>query len=467
MATSTIVGAVCTLALVTAIAFKNLRTRPWLAIGWLWFLGTLVPVIGLVQVGDQGWADRYTYLPLVGVFISLVWLACEFIKNRLVLQSTAVIVATGLLVATSNQLNYWRNTYTLFTHANQVTQNNSLAITILGSLLAKEGKLDQAMDNYRTALRYRPNFPEAHFFMGSALDQQGKPDEALAEYRKTLWFRPTEEQAHIFMGIILARQKKYDAAIQEYEVALKLNPDSAATENNLARVYHSLGQFDLAIQHYNAALALDPKLSLAHNNLGILLIQKGNLAEGTKHLREAVKLRPNNAESKYNLALALNHQGQWDEAAGLFAKVQGTYAANSKAHYEYGLALEHLKKTREALSQYAATLLIQPDFADALDRLAWILSTDNDAGVRNGTEAVKMAEQACAITTRQDPEKLKMLAAAYAETGRFDDAIKTLQTAQDLATKAKNAELINEYSLMLDHFQHGQSWRIPSHESPP
>jgi tetratricopeptide (TPR) repeat protein len=315
------------------------------------------------------------------------------------------------------------------------------------------------MAYYQTALRYQPAFPEAHFFMGDALDEQGKLDEAIAEYQKALWFRPTQEQTHIFMGIALAKQKKYDEAMAHYNAALKLNPDSAVAQNNLARILHTQGRLDEAVEHYNAALEIDPKLALAHNNLGILLIQKGKLTEGTVQLREARRLNPTNSETLLNLAFALNQQQQWPEAAELFSKTVRGDLPDPKAHYEFAVALAHLKRTREAMSQYANALLIQPDFPDALDGLAWILSTDANPDFRNGTEAVKMSERACELAGRQDPVKLKTLAAAYAETGRFGEATNTLRTAKDLAAKANRQELVKECSLMLEHFERSESWR--------
>jgi tetratricopeptide (TPR) repeat protein len=463
IATAAVVCAVIVLGLLTFLAIKNVRQRPYIATGWLWYLGTLVPVIGIVQVGDQAWADRYTYLPLIGLFVAIVWFAFEIIKSRIVLQSLAAIMAVALIVVTSVQLGYWKNTRTLFEHTAKVTRHNAMAVTILGSLLAEEGKLDEAMQYYQTALRYTPNFPEAHFFLGNALDQQGKLDEAVAEYQKALWFRPTQEQTHIFIGIALAKQKKYDEAIAHYTEALKLNPDSAATHNNIARIYHTRGLLDAAIEHYTAALQIDPKLAIAHNNLGILQLQKGNLAEGTKHLREAVRLKPKNSESQYNLALALNQQAQWSEAAELFKKSAGNYSADPKAHYEFAIALTHLKRTREAMAEYAAALLIQPDFPDALDGLAWILSTDANPDFRNGIEAVKMAEQSCTLTRRSDPVKLKTLAAAYAEIGRFEEAIDALRSAKVMAAKANRQELVNECERMLERFQQAGQWREGIH----
>jgi tetratricopeptide (TPR) repeat protein len=456
---SNVLCAVIVLGLVTLLALKNYRSQPYLIVGWLWYLGTLVPVIGLVQVGDQAWADRYTYLPLIGLFIPVVWLACELIKGRVVLRSVAVVVGIGLIAMTSVQLSYWKNTRTLFTHADKITPQNYMAVTILGSLLAKEHKLDEAMAYYQIALRYQPAFPEAHFFLGNALDEQGRLDEAIAEYQEALWFRPTQEQTHIFMGIALAKQKKYDEAMAHYNAALKLNRDSAVAQNNLARILHTQGRLDEASAHYQAALEIDPKLEIAHNNFGILLLQKGDLAGGTSQLREALQLKPENAETKFNLALALNQQAEWSEAAGLFTDIMATHSSNPKAHYEFAVALAHLKRTREAMGEFAAALLIQPDFSDALDRLAWILSTDGNTNFRNGTEAVTLAERACDLAGRHDPVKLRTLAAAYAETGRFDAAIKTIQTAKELATQTNRPQLTSECAAMLESFQQSKPWR--------
>jgi Flp pilus assembly protein TadD len=172
-----------------------------------------------------------------------------------------------------------------------------------------------------------------------------------------------------------------------------------------------------------------------------------------------MRLNPTNPETRLNLAFALNQQQQWLEAVELFSKTVRGNLPDPKAHYEFAVALAHLKRMREAMSQYASALLIQPDFPDALDGLAWILSTDARPDFRNGTEAAKMAERACELTGKNDPVKLKTLAAAYAETGRFEEAMNTLRTAKDLAANANRQELVNECSLMLEHFQKSEPWR--------
>ncbi len=457
--TGIVVFSVAVLLLVTMLALANVKSRPWILFGWLWFLGTLVPVIGLVQVGDQAWADRYTYLPLIGLFVPLVWLVAELVRRENILRLAAGAAVILMLAATSLQLRHWKNTWALFDHANQVTQENYMAITVLASQLAKQNKFDEAIALYRQALSYKPTFPETHFFLGNAFDQLGWPDEAVAEYEKALWFKPMQEQTHIFLGIILGKQKKYDEAAAHYEAALAINPESAPAHNNLARIRHTQGKFDEAIGHYRAALEFNPKLALAHNNLGILLLQKNDLSGGTLQLREALRLNPTNAETMFNLALALNQQAQWPEAVELFSKTVAANSPDPKAHCEFARALAHTQKTRAAMSGFAAALLALPDYPEALAGLAWILSTDVNPDFRNGTEAVKMAERACELTENKDPEQLKTLAAAYAEVGRFAEAMSTARTAKDLAAAGGKRGLADECAAMQQRFQQAQPWR--------
>ena len=463
-----IAGAGIVLALLSFFACWFARSRPYLLVGWLWYLGTLVPVIGLVQVGDQAWADRYTYLPLIGLFLAIVWGVADLARKtgtdrtkagRAVLGGAAVAAGMGLLVGTWLQLRYWKNTRTLFEHAALVTRHNGRALTVLGSLLAKEGKLPEAMDLYAQALRYRSDNPEAHFFLGTALEQQGKLDHAVAEYTQALWFKPLQEKTHLALGITLAKQKHYEESAAHYRAALAINPESALAHNNLARLLHTQGRLDEAIDHYSAALKSDPKLAQAHNNLGVLLLQKGRLPEGAAHLEEAVRLNPADPESQYNLALALNQQEKWNQAAAIFARLAPGLPKDSNLHYQFGLALAHLQKTREAMSHYAHSIVLQPDFPGALDRLAWILATAPQAEFRNGEEAVRMAERACDLTGQKNAQMLATLAVTYAEAGRFPEAVSTAERARDLAVNTGQKEMAIKCGSLLDAVKAGKPWR--------
>ncbi len=483
-----VAGAVILLALLSFMAIRLAARRPYLVVGWLWFLGTLVPVIGLVQVGDQAWADRYTYLPLIGLFVALVWWVSDLAGAPAgcgVMQSEgakpaagrrsglsvfrvgavfplgviAVTIGLAMLAGTSLQLRHWKNTRTLFEHAAAVTQGNNRALTVLGSLAATEGNLNEAKRLYAEALTCNPHNPETRFHLGKLLDQEGKLDAAIAEYRQVLWSRQWRENAYLALGVALAKQKKYDEAAANYRAVLKLNPESAVAHNNLARILHTQGRLDEAIVHYTAALKLDPRLAQAHNNLGVLFLQKGQLAESITQLREALRLRRGDPESQINLAQALTRQEQWAEAAELFEKTVTAATADPNIHCQFALALAHLQRTREAMSHYASALLLQQDLPAALDGLSWILATDANPGFRNGTEAVRMSEHACELTGRKDPALLRTLAAAYAEFGRFPEATATAQTAHDLAAQTARKALADECRRMLEQFQAAKPWR--------
>ena len=449
----------CVFISLTIAALWSVRRRPYFFVGWFWFVGTLVPVIGLVQVGDQAWADRYTYLPLIGVFLVVVWAAVEWLRDPRLLSGTAVVMGLALLAGTTVQLRYWRNTQTLFQHAAEVVPDNYMAITMLGSLMAKDGKLDDAIWQYRAALNLKPGFPEAHFFLGNALEKQGMLDEAIAEYRQALWFKPFMGTTHILLGAALAKKGDYDEAVAHYKAAIKLDSESAIAQNNLARVLQSQGKVDEAIEHYHTALKLDPKLAEAHNNLGIALLQKNRVADGVAELRESLRLNPTNAESQFNLALGLNQQEQWEEAARLFSNTVAAASPDPNAHYQFAMALANSGQTRQAMAQYAAALLLRPDFPEALNGLAWILCTTTNSELRNAGQAVGMAEQACELTGRRDPAKLKTLAAAYAEAGRFQEAATTAQTAQKVAAGAGRDALAKECGVMADAFGRSRPWR--------
>jgi protein O-mannosyl-transferase len=461
-ATSATLLAGVVLLLLTGLAFRLAARRPYVVTGWLWFLGMLVPVIGLVQVGDQAWADRYSYLPSVGLFIAVVWGLGDWALERgrqVVLWGLAGGVGAALLIGTSLQLRYWKDTRTLFEHTAAVTTNNPLALSLLGSLLAKDGKLDQAQDYYRAALRIQPGFPEAQFFLANALDQQGQLDEAIALYQKALWFKPSQVETHIFLGAALAKQKKYEAAVAHYRAALALNPESAIAHNNLARVLHTQGHLDDAITHYSAAVELDPSLAEAHNNLGVLLLQSGKLAEGSNQLRESLRLKPHDPQARINLAQALTQQQQWMEAVELFRESIAAGAPDPNIHSQYALALSHVGRLREARSHYATAALLKPELTAALEGLAWILATAADPQLRDGNQAVALAERACDLTGRKDPIMLKTLAAAYAEVGRFAEAIAGAQAAEALAAQSGDSQVCEDCRQMIAQFKGNTAWR--------
>ncbi len=444
------------LALMTWLVIAWARQRPYAVVGWLWFLGMLVPVIGFVQVGGQAWADRYLYLPSIGFFLVLVWGGAEWAVRYPWIKLLVPLVVVTLAAMTSVDLRYWKDTGTLFRRAMAVTDNNYLAMTLAGSMDADQGSLEDAIRLYRQALACKPAYPEAHFFLGRALERKGQTADALFQYNEALRLRPDFPAAHIMVGLLLTKDQKYDQAVAHYQAALKTDPESAAAQSDWGMVLTKQGWWQESIAHYEEALRLDPTLAEAHNNLAIDYLQTGRLADGVRELRLTLKLNPGDTETEFNLAQALNQQEQWDQAAELLKPLALANPGNFNAQFQYGLALEHLGQTRDAMSHYAAALLKHPDFPDALQHLAWIAATDAEPQLRNGVQAVEMARRACELTGQKRPGMLLTLAAAYAEAGRFGDALAAVGKADKLAKAQGNKELEAEAGRLQAAFQAGQ-----------
>ena len=337
----------------------------------------------------------------------------------------------------------------------------SLAMSLVGSAEEDKGKLelDDAVRLYRRALDCKPAYSEAHFFLGRALEKEGLTADAMSQYREALRLRPDFDTAHIMLGLLLARENKFDEAVTHYEAALKIDAESAAAQSDWGLALVKQGRWRASAAHYEQAVRLDPSLAEAHENLAIAYLQTGRLAEGTAELRAALKLNPGNTETRLNLGQALNQRQQWEEGAELLKPLALSQPANFNAQFQYGLDLEHLGRTGEAVSHYAAALRQNPDFPDALQHCAWIAATDARPELRDGTQAVKMAARACELTGQRSPAMLLTLAAAYAEAGRFDDALVAVGKAEELARTQGRKELEAEAGQLRASFAAGRPIR--------
>jgi hypothetical protein len=230
-------GAALFLICVSVAFIRAARRHPYLVVGWLWYLGTLMPAIGLVQSGDQAMADRFTYVPLIGLFIVITWGASELVKTwrhrGMILAVTASTLLLAFAMCSSLQLRYWKNNITLFTHALNVTENNFLAHNNLGSALARQGRYEEATAHFMETLRISPNHVPAHYNLGLALAKQGKLDEAIAHYSHALRLRPNYPEALNGLGVALARQGKLEEAIAYFTAALQVEPDYIPARGNL------------------------------------------------------------------------------------------------------------------------------------------------------------------------------------------------------------------------------------------
>jgi Flp pilus assembly protein TadD len=342
---------------------------PFLLTGWLWFVGTLVPVIGLVQVGDQAMADRYTYIPLLGVLILAIWGAYELTRRwryhepaLLVAGCMAIVLCLGL---TRQQLGYWQDSETLFRHALAVTENNYLAHHNLGFALDEKGQTDEAINQFQKAIRLKPDFAKAHNNLGFALDEKGQINEAINQYQETIRLAPNDAKAHYNLGNILGRNGQTDEAINQYQEAIRLNPDLAEAHNNLGNALGRKGQTDEAISQFQEAIRLKPDYADAHNNLGTALDGKGQIAGAINQYQETVRLKPDYAEAHNNLGVALNKKGQIDEAISQYREAVRLKPDFAGFHYNLGIALGLKGQTDEAISQYRETIRLNPNLPEA------------------------------------------------------------------------------------------------------
>jgi Tfp pilus assembly protein PilF len=270
--------AVIALLVVSILAVRQLRSRPYLAVGWFWYLGTLVPVIGIVQVGSTGLADRYTYIPLCGVFISVAWLGHDLARGsrtaRFTLSAVGVAIVVACAAVTWQQLHYWRNSVALFERALAVTEDNYMPHYHLGLVLAKQGKLDEAVAQFRQAERLEPDYAPIHYNLGLALALQSKYPEAIAEYSLAvradsalLVARQGMFQARVAEGIRLAQRGEYAEAGAQFSEALRIDPRSANAHYDLGAALARQGKLGDAISHFEEAVRLDPNLAIARQAL--------------------------------------------------------------------------------------------------------------------------------------------------------------------------------------------------------
>jgi Flp pilus assembly protein TadD len=265
-------GALVILVVVTTLVLRWARTRPYLLVGWLWYLVTLLPVIGLIQIGAQAMADRYTYIALVGLFIMVVWggydAAGEQKYPRVALAVFFPVVIIALMVSTTRQLSYWRDSQTLYGHALAVTKGNYLVHNNLGNELAGAGEMDEALVHYLEAVRIYPDYADGHYNLANAFAGIGQDDQAIRHYLEAIRIMPDHEKAHYNLGITLARRGNLDKAMACFSETLRINPNSFDARYNLGSALAAKGKYNEAIVHFVEILRLEPGATQVRVRLG-------------------------------------------------------------------------------------------------------------------------------------------------------------------------------------------------------
>jgi tetratricopeptide (TPR) repeat protein len=389
------VAALLSLVFATLVLIWVLRRRRYLAAGWLWYVGTLMPVIGLIQSGLwPATADRWLYVPLTGILIMVAWGAAELVGKwrygRTALGISAAVVLGCLFICTRIQVTYWEGSLRLCGHALEVTENNAVMHSNYATALHDEGRYEEALAHFNEALRINPDYFDARRNIGNLYLKQGKYNEAIANLSKLLQMGKEQAKVHRSLGL----------------------------------AYGQLGEEGLAIQHYNQALRLDPEDLKVRLSLGRLLLAHGRFREAIACFNEVLRTKTDMPDVYSNLGLAYCQLGDYD------------------------LAVKH----------WTEAVKLKPDFAGVLNNLAWILGVTEDTNLRNPAGAVEYAERACELTEYNRPDFLDTLAIAYAAVGNFPEAVKTAEKAVALALSLERKDLAAEIQKRLELYKVGTAY---------
>ena len=479
------------------------RNRAPLA-AWLFFLGTLFPALGFFNVYPFCYsfvADHFQYLASIGpIALAAAGIAIFFHSLMNKRQFLEPIVCGTLLlvlgVLSWRQSGMYTNIETLWRTTIARNPDCWLANNNLGGYLYNKGNIKEAIEHYQRAIQIDPNYAEAQNNLGAALAAEGRFDEAIENYHKAIQIRPNFAYALNNLGMALAARGRFDDAIENYRKAIQISPNFADALDNLGAALTVKGKSDEALGYYRQALAIDPNFAGAQNNLGILLAKQGQITEAIEYYQKAIELNPARAEFYYNLGNLLATQNRTAEAVEQFQKALEVEPDNAKvhynlaniftaqgrrneaieqyqaalkqmpdsvhAHYQLGLLLQIEGKPAAAIAQFQKALELDPHHTLAQNNLAWVLATCPDGSLRNGAQAVTLAQQAAQSSRNQSPEILDTLAAAYAEAGLFAEAIETAKRALDLSLAHNNKPLTEAIEAQLRLFEVNS----PYHEKP-
>jgi Flp pilus assembly protein TadD len=427
-----VLAAALFLIAVSAAAFICRRRNPYFLTGWFWFLGMLVPVSGIVQVGEQAHADRYMYLPQIGLYILVTWFVADTVSSwryRRILLGTAMASSIALLMSPAwKQTSYWRDGRTLWAHALAVDPQNDTAHISLCDLDLRESRLDDAILHARTALEIRPDSADAHSRLGVALSATGQNEEASIHFQKALETHQIRPRVHYNIATLLLNSGRLDEAIAEFQKELQIQPGFVEAYNNLGIALTSKGELDGALAHFQKALELDPHLPKVHHNIAMILLRQGQLDQAVAHLQKELEVNPASAETHNDLGIAWSQEGRIDQA----------------------------------ISEWQKTLELHPSNLNAYCNLVWVFATFPDDAIRSGAKAVALGEHALKLSGERDPRIYRLLAAAYAENRQFDKAIETAQRGSELATKQGNYAAANALESNIDLYRKSLPLRDPS-----
>jgi tetratricopeptide (TPR) repeat protein len=309
-----VLGAVLLILVISATVILMVKRFPYLFVGWLWYTITILPVIGIIPVGNNAMADRYIYLPSIGIAIMLAWGISSFINNdnlrKKILFPAAIAFLAILSILTWKQCGYWRNSTTLFRHALSLTKDNYLAHDYFANALVNEGKIGEAIDHLNEAIHIKPDYVNPYNNRGTAYGNLGQYQLAMEDFNKAISILPTYVDAYYNRGLTYTKFGHYQQAIEDYNKAIDLNPTYIKAYNNKGIAYANLGQYQLAIKDFNEAIKLKQDYADAYNNRGIVYAKLGQNHRAIEDYNRAIRLQPDYVSAYYNRRNAYNKLGQ-------------------------------------------------------------------------------------------------------------------------------------------------------------
>ena len=412
----------------TVLVLSLGRTRPYLPVGWLWFLGTLAPVIGLVQVGAQAMADRYTYIPSVGVLLMLVWGAHDLAgrwrgPTRGLLVGGAVALVAVCVPLTVRQIGYWHDTKSLFQRELAVHPDDYVSREAVADALLEEGSTEEAIQQYRAVLQQRPDHAAARINLTVALAKLGRQDEANAQVQQMVGTHPGSAEAHNALATAFVGRGQFDLAAREAGEALRLDPKLTSARDNMGVALTGLGRLEEAVQQFQEAFKLAPDSVSLHNHLGAALSRQGRGEEAIREFQTALQLAPNDPEVRSNLGTALGRAGRLEEAIQQFQGVLKLNPRDAGALNNLGYAYYRLGRLDEASDQIKQALALQPENLQAHSNLGLVLLAQGQSG-----EGIREFQEVLRLNPRQAAAHCS-LAKCLETLGRRDEAAAELREA--------------------------------------
>jgi tetratricopeptide (TPR) repeat protein len=421
-----VAGCVAIILGITGIAIWQRHRRPWILVGWLWYLGTLVPVVGIVQVGLQSIADRYTYLPLLGIELALLWTLRQIRSPSFQLKlAVAGLVLIACVLRTLNQLSDWRTPRDLYAHALAVTSDNYMAECYLGSVDFGENRFQPARDHFERSIAYKPDYTAAQYRLGLVLDKLGDHQAALAQFHKTLQLDPDDPRALYSLGTDLLDRKQPAAALVDLNRALNDKDDFTNSDNYIAigMAYVQLQQPQEAINAFEHAIELNPGNTQAHYDYGNLLKSLNRDDDALAQYQEVIRIDPNFEEAYYSAGDLLRKTSHLFDAAIMYTHAIELNNQEAGAFYGLGSVTQDLGHNDAAASYYQQAIRIRPDFGDAQYNLGVLLFNANHPDA-----ALPHLEAAVRAEPNNDGD-LVGLGVCYEQLGNHAAAIECLRKA--------------------------------------